>query len=103
MILTVRARLLVHWSDALAVGVPAGEPDQTPGLGKDRAALWCPGHRYAPAAAEPQQALVAEQVQGAEHGVLAHAEHRGELLRQRKPLPPAGATVTPAGRPLALY
>ena len=69
-----------------AVAVPAGEPDQAPGLGEDRTALRCPGDRDAPAAAELQQALVPEQVQGAQHGVLVHAEHRGEVLGQREPL-----------------
>jgi len=73
--------------------VLAGEPDQVPGLGKDRAALGCPGDRDAPAAAELQQALVPEQVQGAEHGVLVHAEHRGQVLGQREPLARSGLAV----------
>ena len=43
--------------------------------------------------AELQQALVPEQVQGPEHGVLVHAEHRGEVLGQRKPLARSRLTV----------
>ena len=76
-----------------AVAVPAGELDQVPGLGEDRASLRRPGHRDAPAAAELQQALVPEQVQGAKHRVLVHAEHRGEVFGQGQPfpfLPPCG-------------
>jgi WD40-like Beta Propeller Repeat len=50
----------------------------------DRTAFRRAGNRYAAAASELDEALVAKHAEGAEHGVRVYAEDGGEILRRRK-------------------
>ena len=66
--------------------MPFGELDQIADLADDRASLRGPGDRDAAAAPELEQAFIAQHVQGAEHRVLVHAEHGGQVSGLRQPL-----------------
>src|SRR5215468_7105424 len=62
------------------VAVLAGELDERSCLFDDSAVLWCAGDGDAPAAAELEQALVAELAQRSQDGVGVDAEDVSEVL-----------------------
>jgi hypothetical protein len=64
------------------VAVPAGEVDEVRCLGDDGAALWGAGNGDAAAAAEVEQALVAQLAECAQHGVGVDAKHGREIARR---------------------
>ena len=68
------------------VAVAAGEADEVAGLLDDLAALRRARDGDAAAAAELEQALVAQRPERAEDGVRVDAEHGGEVPRRRQAL-----------------
>jgi hypothetical protein len=76
-----------------AVAVLAGELDERLCAGDDGAALGTAEHRHSAAAAELEEALVAEGAKGAKHCVRVHAEHRGEVFGRRATLARLGLAL----------
>ena len=59
------------------------------------------GHADAAAAAELEHAFIAEQSQGAEHGIGVHAQHCGQILGRGEPFTGLGLAVGDGAADLA--
>jgi len=76
-----------------AVAVLAREGQQFPGLGQYGAALRGTRNGDAPAAAELQQSLLAQQVQCPQHRVTVHSQHGRQVRGRGQSLPWPGLAL----------
>ena len=84
-----------------AVSVLACEVEELSSALDDRAAFRCAGNRDAAAAAEFEQAFVAELAEGAEDGVGVDAENVGEVFGGRESFAALGFAVGDGAADLA--
>jgi hypothetical protein len=75
------------------VTLGAAEIDQVPDPIDHSAALRRPGHGDPPPPLEIEQALVTEDAESSQHGVLVHPEDGRHVLGQGQPLPRSGLAV----------